>query len=105
MSREGVCNICGGNRSEHGPDSGRVHAYTEREGELKSQAQADQEAMKRTFVQLPANVGSHPTVTDRMVEVMLRKGLIDREDALYILVGIQPESASLSDPAVRMKRG
>jgi hypothetical protein len=67
-----------------------MHAYTENPGELvtREQQQKQQQLQNapRSIVQLPAPVS--PTVTDRLVRVMLDKGMINDAEALFILAGI-----------------
>lgn len=94
-----LCAICGGKKSEH---QGRVHAFTEKQGELLTQQSVDQQAAREKMQQMRPTPGSmmvippHPTQVDRLTETLLEKGILDRDDVLYIAMGI-PKQISI-DP-------
>lgn len=95
------CAACGGKEEDHGPGKSQ-HVFTEVAGELKTHEQVAKEKQRNSarVVQMPMPMPSHPTVTDRLIEVMLTKGLIDRDEALYIVAGVAlPEKQQYMDPA------
>jgi hypothetical protein len=81
------CRACGGRPEDHGPGKSQ-HVYTEREGELITHEQVAK--AKRLQNQALMQAPHHPTMLDRLVEVLLNRGAIDRDEALYILAGVSP---------------
>lgn len=99
-----ICKACGGKRSEH--TGSTRHMFTEEEGVLVTPAQARQAQMRAQspqpqVIQLPGGSPGHPTMTDRLIQVMLQKNLINKDEALFIL-GVGPEPQRFRDPAAMM---
>jgi hypothetical protein len=101
MSDEAPCKLCGGKFDEHGPGLTQ-HVYTQREGEMKTfeQEAREKQAAQRPVMVLPPSTNS--TQVERLVQVLLTRGLILTDDALYIAgMGPKPEqqSSGYIDPA------
>lgn len=88
------CSICGGSPDEH---ESRQHAYTTNPGELmtpKQQQEKEQKfrdpAMGQPTRMIPVTLppaSVNPTTTDRLVNLLLDKGVISVNEALHILTG------------------
>lgn len=83
-----TCAICGGSEEEHTPD--RQHAFTTTPGELKTpaQVQKEKEGARSGMVMV-----AHPPpkdIAERLVILLLDKGLITSEEALYVSLGRRP---------------
>lgn len=99
-----TCAVCHGKRSEH--KSTTKHMFTEEEGVLMTPAQAKQaqmraESPRAQVIQLPGMTPGHSTMTDRLIQVLLQKQLISKDEALFIL-GVGPEPQRFRDPAAMM---
>ena len=94
---EDKCAACGGKREDHGPEKSR-HVFTQNAGELKTHEQLAKEQQQGRRIMTSMPMPSHPTVTDRLIEVMLGKGLIDRDEALYIVAGVPLPTQAHADP-------
>ena len=82
------CAICKGAPEDHGVGKSQ-HVYTETPGHILTHEQAakqqksDDSGFKVATMPQPANT----TMMDRLVETLLIRGLIDAEDAVYIMLG------------------
>lgn len=75
------CAICGGSPKEH---ENSMHAYTETPGDLLTPRQkAKREGKQDTPSQVPAGM---PQLA-RLTQVLIRRGIIDEDDLLYISFG------------------
>lgn len=104
-----VCTICRGRKSEHIDEKGvqiSRHAFTTMEGDLVTPEQmAKRQAPQQTArVQIPATMAGNVQL-GRLVEVLLEKGLLTAEEALYVgMMGPKPELQSgYRDPAMVME--
>lgn len=98
MANERCC-ICGGPRDEH---EGRVHAFTLKEGDLRTP-----EAPKNSSTgQMVVMRGGGGPELGRLVEVLIKNGVISQEDALYVFMGQSPSAIQVqfTDPTSTMKQ-
>lgn len=91
--KEEVCRACGGTREEH---ANSMHAFTLVSGELLTKKEMDEKASKNQVVRVagslpPPSMGAGGPVLDRLMSTLLDKGLIDTQEALYILLGRSPK--------------
>lgn len=82
------CVICGGSEKEH---EGRAHEFTLTYGDLKP-TKAQKEEVKPA-AQAPVAVMTTSTgnlVMDRLVELLVRKGILTPEEMVYMMFGVKP---------------
>ena len=87
-----TCRVCGGSKDSHFDDKGKPitqHAYTERAGDLVTHEEMAKRQSPPPRTPVVFGPGGNPTITDRLVEVMLKRELITSEEALYI-AGFSP---------------
>lgn len=78
-----TCKICGGKRSEHGPDT--IHAFTEVEGDLATPQQKSQQQQRPgNMVPNPSPPDSASAALGRLLGLMLEKDLVTLDETLYI---------------------
>lgn len=78
------CTICNGTGPEHGPET--RHAFTTREGDLRASPRYAPPQPKRG-----------DTVTNRLVNVLLNKGVINEQEALSCYGVSSPGSPEASE--------
>lgn len=113
MVNEAICRVCGGTRSEHFDAEGKPktqHVFTEQEGQLMSHAEAakmNRPAQPAAFMVPGKFNGTDASAIQRLLELMLERGALTQEDALYIVgVGPKPEKKSgYIDPALLFGTG
>jgi hypothetical protein len=108
------CTICKGSKAEHFDNHGqptRQHAYTTKDGDLvtnQEMAKRNQPQGQRTPFNPAMLMGGNPMTAARLTEVLLEKGVLTTDDALYIaMMGPKPTPKSgFMDPAtvVEVKR-
>jgi hypothetical protein len=93
------CAACGGKSEDHGPGKSQ-HVFTTKPGELKTHEQAAKEQSRSPagVIRLTPPASSpgapaalHPTMMDRLLEVLMSRDLLTRDEALYVATGIQSE--------------
>ena len=88
-----VCRACGGTREEH---ANSMHAFTLVSGELLTKRQMDEKLTKGQGIRVASpppipHMETSGPVMDRLMSTLLDKGLIDTQEALYILLGRSPK--------------
>lgn len=94
------CAICGDTKENH---EGRVHAFTTKQGDLKTPEQASKEAQPQRPQALNFGaLGLNPMGLGRLIEVLMEKNLLSDDEALYIAgFRSKPENKSgFADPAM-----
>lgn len=93
-----LCSVCKGEKKDHG-EGKSIHAYTTQGGFLATHAQAQKQNQQPQVLRVPMpQAPLHPTQVDRLVETLLDKGVLTREDALYI-AGYTKEKPAPAAPA------
>lgn len=101
------CRICGGQREEHGPGLTQ-HAFTLNDGELvtleEKRKQATPGMGQPQVVRLSGGTHTEGGAINKLIEVLMEKGLLDVPEALYIVgIGTKPTKPSgFADPARQM---
>lgn len=104
----GVCTVCGGAKKEHFDSDGnptRIHVYTEVEGDLatKQQKEGMRISQPSPVAGMMMNMGANPVSLGRLVEILMERGLILSDEALYIAgMGpkpMPPQPSGYRDPA------
>lgn len=96
-----VCRVCPLTESQHTRET-TSHVFSNVPGMLKTWKEADREnhpSSGARLIPFPGANSPQTLSTDRLVRVLLEKGLITQEDALFILVGIRRESGH-ADPNI-----
>lgn len=106
------CAVCRGAYSEHFDGDGKKitqHSYTEKEGDLVTHEEAakrsqprQQQGMQVSPTMLAMQAGTNPLAMGRLIEVLLDKGVLTNEDALYV-AGFSPtkpnRASGYADPS------
>lgn len=98
-SAEGACAVCGGKWSEHQRADIR-HMFTKNPGELITPEEAAKKQRPTQQVVFPRSVpGNDVQLLNRLVEVLMEKGIISTPEGLYI-AGIGQKPSGFRDPGM-----
>lgn len=86
-----ACKICGGTVAEH---EGRQHQYTETPGDLKGPEKPQQPPV---VMRMGGAQTNEAQAMNRMLEVLVGRGLLESEDAFYVATGTKLSGKEGSD--------
>jgi hypothetical protein len=100
------CSICSGTKAEH---KNSRHAFTTIEGDLTTPEEMRKRNAPPTppqLIRLPGGTHNEGGAINRLIEVLMNKGIFSTDEALYIC-GIKPTleaPSGFADPAVEPRR-